>query len=75
MNTDPVDHEHRLHTMNTDMSVFLWRTSGRAMNTDMSAFMGLSPNKDLKNGLIRAESVFLAKGGGGGGGGMNHRPD
>ena len=30
------------------------------MNTDMSAFMGLSPNKDLKNGLIRAESVFLA---------------
>ena len=39
------------------------RTSGRtcgAMNTDMSAFMGLSPNNDLKNGLIRAESVFLA---------------
>ena len=34
-------------------------TSG-AMNTDMSAFMGLSPNKDLKNDLIRAESVFLA---------------
>ena len=31
-----------------------------AMNTDMSAFMGLSPNKDLKNGLIRAESVFMS---------------
>ena len=31
-----------------------------AMNTDMSAFMGLSPSKDLKNGLIRAELVFLA---------------
>ena len=30
------------------------------MNTDMSAFMGLSPNKDMKNGLIRAESVFMA---------------
>ena len=30
------------------------------MNTDMSAFMGLSPNKDLKNALIRVESVFLA---------------
>ena len=30
------------------------------MNTDMSAFMGLSPNNDLKYGLIRAESVFLA---------------
>ena len=38
---------------------YLWRTSRRtcgAMNTDMSAFMGLSPNKDLKNGLIRPES-------------------
>ena len=37
------------------------RTSGRTwggMNTDMSAFMGLSRNKDLKNGLIRVESVF-----------------
>ena len=32
------------------------------MNTDMSVFMGFSPNKDLKNGLIRAESVFLALG-------------
>ena len=30
------------------------------MNTDMSAFMGLSPNKDMKNGLILAESVFMA---------------
>ena len=30
------------------------------MNTNMSVFIGLSPNKDLKNGLIRAESVFLA---------------
>ena len=42
---------------------YLWRTSGLtcgAINTDMSAFMGLSPNKDLKNCLIRAESVFLA---------------
>ena len=39
---------------------YLWRTSGQtcgAMNNDMSAFMGLSPNKDLKNGLILAESV------------------
>ena len=26
----------------------------------MSAFMGLSPNNNLKNGLIRAESVFMA---------------
>ena len=42
---------------------YLWRTSGRtcgAMNTDMSAFMGLSPNKDLKNFLFQAETVFLA---------------
>ena len=30
------------------------------MNTDMSGFMGLSPNNDLKNGLIRVESVFMA---------------
>ena len=30
------------------------------IDTDMSTFMGLSPNKDLKNGLIRAESVFMA---------------
>ena len=30
------------------------------MKADMSVFMGLSPNKDLKNGLFRAESVFLA---------------
>ena len=28
-----------------------------AIDTDMSTFMGLSQNKDLKNGLIRAESV------------------
>ena len=34
--------------------------SGITRDTDMSTFMGLSPNKDLKNGLIRAESVFLA---------------
>ena len=26
----------------------------------MSAFMGLSLNNNLKNGLIRAESVFMA---------------
>ena len=31
-----------------------------AIDTDMSTFMGLSPNKDLKNGLIRSESVFMA---------------
>ena len=34
--------------------------SGITRDTDMSTFMGLSPNKNLKNGLIRAESVFLA---------------
>ena len=34
--------------------------SGITRDTDMSTFMGLSPNKDLKNGLIQAESVFLA---------------
>ena len=27
--------------------------SGITRDTDMSAFMELSPNKDLKNGLIR----------------------
>ena len=36
----------------------VWSGFG-TMNTDMSPFMGLSPNKDLKKGLIRAESVFL----------------
>ena len=40
-----------------------WFESGfGTMNTDMSAFMWLSPNKDLKNGLIRAESVFMKDG-------------
>ena len=34
--------------------------SGITRDTAISAFMGLSPNKDLKNGLILAESVFLA---------------
>ena len=31
-----------------------------AIDTDISTSMGLSSNKDLKNGLIRAESVFMA---------------
>ena len=35
-------------------------TAMMTMITDMSAFMGLSPNNDLKNGLIRAEAVFMA---------------
>ena len=44
------------------MSVYLAyvSVSGITGDTDMSTFMGLSPNKDLKNGLIPAESVFLA---------------
>ena len=46
----------------TDMPVSLAyvSVSGITRDTDISAFMGLSPNKDLKKGLIRAESVFLA---------------
>ena len=31
--------------------------SGITRDTDMSTFMGLSQNKDLKNGLIRGVSV------------------
>ena len=31
--------------------------SGGAMNTDMSAFMGLSPNNNLKNGVVSVHGV------------------
>ena len=42
------------HVSVSDMSVSLAyvSVSGITRDTDMSTFMGLSPNKDLKNGLI-----------------------
>ena len=43
-----------VHGIIYDSYYVIMNTAMMTMNTDMSAFMDLSPNKDLKNSLIRA---------------------